>query len=393
MLRITLLALSCLACCVRATSTYGDGSVNAAFEVACDDTTMTISFNKTELDARSVSGVSERPYTITFAGTTTANCTTDKDGTVIGDNLILSANYPDDCGLVQTQETEYIQYSTVITIAYGRVSANPSISRMEYDNYTVSCKLNRTLDTKLSGDFYNVTHRLDGSDSGESEGTFNLTLNHYAKGTGLRQDVYKVGDLITFQQDFYGPDVLKAVIQKCKATSDGASAHEYLLIDDKCSADPGTSVSSNTRNQIKFDVEAFRFLSPDKNQVYIECSSEICLVGDVSGACASCNPFGRRKRRAVAEEESQVPSQRKRIVRSSMFTVERNSEETAINDVKSNKDGSHHDVIITSWQGILIIALLTVIVVVKFVEIITRKYRKTKESGIEYERVTENETV
>ena len=67
----------------------------------------------------------------------------------------------------------------------------------------------------------------------ENEGTFNLTLNHYAKGTGQRQDVYKVGDFITFQQDFHGPSTLKAVVQQCKATSDGVSAHEYVLINNR----------------------------------------------------------------------------------------------------------------------------------------------------------------
>ena len=95
--------------------------------------------------------------------TSTGNVATNFDGgkSNFENSIYLTADYPNECGLTQTYTSDFIQYSQTVVVTYGD-NPNSFIQREEYDNYTVTCNLNRTVTETLVGDSYNVQYRQTG---------------------------------------------------------------------------------------------------------------------------------------------------------------------------------------------------------------------------------------
>lgn len=345
--------------------TYGDGSVHGDFWVACSDTAMTVSFNKTQLDQRTnADNSNSRVYDIAWKGNRGVDgCFvngTGFPGAISGDQISIVAAYPNACGISELQSPDYIYYNSTVVITYGMNTG--LIRREEYDYYQVSCLRNRTVEEKAAE--YNVTYRTDGKDMKDNRADYSFSLTH-TDANGNPKSEYKMGDKIKFDLAFNtAGTTTKAVAQKCWSTSDGSNS-EYKLIDNRCSADVGTTKPTSTDKQTNWYTEAYRYLGDANSAVYVECLVRVCLNSDTSDECSFCPA---RKRRDVDNEESSTGQMA--IVKSPVFYIIEKEQPTSSPSSDSALSGTTGTIVIVLLATLVLIVAVAVIKKVFFPSIV-----------------------
>lgn len=359
--------------------TYGDGSVHGDFNVYCSDTKIEVYFNKTNLDMRN-NGNNNRNYTISWVNQDLPSCSVteynssfvdlsgfNKAGskTMFDKTIWIEANFnPLSCGLVEMQNSDYIYYNSTVRITYGQNTG--IIRREEYDFYHVSCLRNRTVEQKLTGDYFNTSYRVNGTDKKNNRIDYSIALTH-SDMNNIAKTEYKLGDYIKFGLTTSTATNVKAVIQKCWSTSDGA-ANEYKLIDSRCSSDPGTFLMTQTALSTQWKTEAFRYLNPVPNsQIYVECLVRVCTATSSDSECTFCPS---RKRRDVTEETSSSSGEMA-VVRSPIFYIIEKDQPTETSQSSASAlSGTNGTIVIVLLASLVFIVAIAVIKKVFFTGVI-----------------------
>lgn len=371
----TILLLSAIVALSSATTTYGDGTVQAEFNVKCSDTHFAVYFNYTALLERTDSTYNNRSFAIHFKDDPT--CKTEVNAQTTGElhasvagaseftqsTVIGTAFATSNCGINTYSDNDYIFYNTTVIVTYGE---NPSatVLREEYDNYHVTCLRNRTVEEKLAGDKFDVDKRLTGNEDKNTTALFDLALTH-SDMAGVAQSVYQMGDFIKFSMVLNSATAVKGVIQRCWASTAGDKFNNtatYDLIDNRCNLEQKTYWTTAPANKASiFKTEAFRFST--QNEVFVECLVRVCLSTDATSECTLC-PAPARKRRAVDDSTSETMT-----IKSPIFYILERDSTTSNTGASSGSNSA-----LSGTNGLVVIVLVSAFVFVICAAIIKKVF-------------------
>ena len=131
-------------------------------KLICNETALTMKFNKTQLDER------KRDYSIKFKGESIEECMVyhTNSSHVMDGYIWISSNY-NKCGIDIYEEDDDIVYNQTVIITYGYDPTSSGVYREEHDEFSVSCHKHKNFTRSM--DVVNVTDVGDKFSKGKKE--------------------------------------------------------------------------------------------------------------------------------------------------------------------------------------------------------------------------------